>query len=79
MGNYNENESSVRVDFFKPGGKWQFTKAVQWTGGYRDCCIHEAFKTTLDNAGIDIRYFNVVCLEPYHEHSHPLMIRAIKT
>jgi hypothetical protein len=76
MGNYSENESSIRVDFFKPGGKWQFTKAIQWTGGYKNCCIIDAFESSLRDAGVSLTKYNIVCLEPYHEHSHPLMIKA---
>lgn len=79
MGNYSENESSVRVDFFKPSGKWYGTKAVQWTGGYKDCCIHEAFEKSLKDADFFFDWLDAVCLEPYHEHSHPLMIKAVQT
>ena len=76
MGNFSENESSIRVDFFKPGGKWVFTRAVQWTGGYKDCCIHTAFKESLVEAELLLPHYTIVCLEPYHEHSHPLCLVA---
>jgi|SRR5580700_10662734 hypothetical protein len=36
MGNYSEDEDSVRVDFFKPSGKWYTTEAIRWTCAYRN-------------------------------------------
>ena len=66
---HSEDESMVRVDFFKPSGKW--------TGGYfaNDENIHAAFVTSLTNAAAGSERLNgllAVCLEPYHEHAHPL-------
>ena len=80
MSNYSENESSVRVDFFKSSGKWYMTKAIDWTGGYKNCCIHEAFEKSLfDNFGNAFTEFDAVCIEPYHEHSHPIQRKAKTT
>ena len=46
---YIDDDSMVRVDFFKPGGKWYCTEAVRWTGGYGDVEIHTAFQKSLSD------------------------------
>jgi hypothetical protein len=82
MSHYSNNAASVRVDFFRPSGKWYTTEAVLWTGEYADCLIHEAFAKSLRDhfakhspperlSGMD-----AICLEPYHEHSHPIQIKC---
>jgi hypothetical protein len=87
MGNYSEDENSVRVDFFKPSGKWGYTEAIRWTqyDSHREdgtiVLIHEAFGQALMDAlemGGRMRHagYWAVCLEPYHEHAHPLMMRV---
>ena len=83
MSNYIEDPASCRVDFFKPSGKWYTTEAVKFVGEWKagpDNLIHDAFKRSLrehfrDNPD---RLFDMVavCLEPYHEYSHPLMVRS---
>lgn len=74
MSNYSEREDSVRVDFFKPSGKWYTSVAIEWEG-YSDCDIIEAFRSSLEvSIGDAYRGMTAVCLEPYHEHSHPIMI-----
>jgi hypothetical protein len=55
MGNYSDDASMVRVDFFKPSGKWYCTEAVRWTGPYHSkdeatgkiTLIHDAFAVSL--------------------------------
>ncbi len=72
---YSADESMVRVDFFKPSGKWYDTEAVLWTGRY-DGDIHVAFAKSLrDHLQGRMKGMDAVCLEPYHEHSHPLCMR----
>jgi hypothetical protein len=76
---YSEDEGMVRVDFFKETGKWYTTEAVKWTGGYDCLDIHTAFEKSLRDhftkTGKVSRLtgMTAVCLNPYHEHSHPLM------
>jgi len=86
MSHYSEDEDSVRVDFFREGGKWYTTEAVKWTGPYTGTVgsvivlIHDAFAISLGN------YFSreehsserwrledmvAVCLEPHHEQRAP--------
>ena len=75
---YNEDDSIVRVDFFKPSGKWYTTEAVEWVGGYyKEIPIHEAFAKSLNNhlRGERLSDMDAICLEPYHEHAHPICIR----
>lgn len=88
---YSVEEDMVRVDFFKPSGKWYTTEAVKWTG---DCWvndphgetakrgepIHDAFIHSLRDHFKDcpnrLEGMDAVCLEPYHKHSFPLMCKA---
>lgn len=75
MSNYSEDESSVRVDFFKPSGRWYQSIALVWTGGYKNCSVHDEFKKSLRNQiGDPMNGMTAVCLTPYHEHSHPIMV-----
>ena len=78
MGNYSNDPASVRVDFFKPSGKWYATEAITWTGGGTGVLIHDAFRKSLeDSIGDKYTGLDAVCLEPYHEYSHPIMIKNI--
>ena len=73
---YIDDPSMVRVDFFKPGGKWYCTEAVAWTGGYGDVEIHAAFAESLrDHLKGRLHGMVAVCLEPYHAYAHPLMLK----
>jgi hypothetical protein len=87
---YSNDPSMVRVDFFREGGKWYTTEAVKWTGSYFACppsgtseikceCIHDAFIHSLRDHFADhpnrLCEMSAVCLKPYHEHSHPLMLK----
>ena len=67
------NPEMVRVDFFKPSGKWYTTEAVKWTGGYEGM-IYEQFAVGLRNhLGERLSDMVAICLEPYHKYAHPLM------
>lgn len=80
---YSMNEGCVRVDIFKPSGKWYETFAVDMREFYRGDIIDalkkgmdknpdlsERWRGWLDNGGL------IVCLEPYHQHSHPICLRG---
>ena len=81
---YSDVEESVRVDFFRPSGKWYTTEAVLWTGEYDGSkqFIHDAFAKSLrdhfsKNSHCErLSDMDAICLEPYHEHSHPIQIKA---
>jgi hypothetical protein len=78
---FSTDESIVRVDFFKSSGKWYTTEAVKWTGDYYSSGggIHEQLKKSLRDhfKGTPAAFsdMDAICLEPYHEHSHPLMLK----
>lgn len=75
MGHYSDDAHSVRVDFFKPSGKWYTTEAVRWLD-YEEKDIFKAFRDSLLAAGIHLRLVGMtaVCLEPHHKHGYPLML-----
>jgi hypothetical protein len=82
MGNYSDDADSVRVDFFKKSGKWYTTEAVKWTGGYKDVLIHRAYAKSLlehlttHDGRLRLDDMVAICLEPYHEHSCPMMMNV---
>jgi hypothetical protein len=87
---YSNDDEMVRVDFFKESGKWYCTEAVKWTGPYHSKdntgkvhLLYDVFELLLlehltDTTSGRIRYVGMtaVCLEPYHEHGHPLMMKV---
>lgn len=81
---YTIKSNMVRVDFFKEGGKWYTTEEMEWDRYFSEDAygielIYDTFKRCLDQSFPD-RYKNMiaVCLEPYHELSHPLMVKRNK-
>lgn len=71
---YSDKPQMVRVDFFKESGKWYATEAIEWMH-YSKMLIHDAFIRSLQ-ASCNGRFsgMTAVCLEPYHEHAHPIML-----
>jgi hypothetical protein len=78
MMGYSEDEAMVRVDFFKPSGKWYTTEAIKWTGAWKDgTLIHDEFAKSLrDGLGNRLKEMDAICLEPYHQNEHPIQIKA---
>lgn len=81
MRHYSDNPGSVRVDFFKPSGKWYTAEAVDMSDQYHVGDIHLAFKTALvrhlrmgDRLRLD--GMTAVCIEPYNVYAHPVMLRV---
>lgn len=81
---YSDDSSMVRVDFFKPSGKWYCTEAVKWTGEWigandKKQDIFEAFKQSLRDHFKDnpnrLSDMDAICLEPYHEWEHPIQLK----
>jgi len=92
MTNYDERDSMVRIDRFKESGKWYDTYAVDMNDHYlsRDIdgnynLIHDALRKSiaqderfgpdwvkgwLDQGGF------IVCLEPYHDMAHPIVLKG---
>jgi hypothetical protein len=79
VSHYTENPRMVRVDFFKTNAfgrptKWYLTEAVEFTP-YDGVLIHDAFTQSLErHLEGRLRGMVAVCLEPYHEHSHPIVV-----
>lgn len=73
---YSNDESIVRVDRFKPSGKWIDDLAINMGAHYNDTIIQDALRDALRESGFELGYYTFVCLEPYHKHSHPIMIRG---
>lgn len=72
--NYSADEAMVRVDFFKPSGKWYATEAVKFIRF--DGCIYAAFAESLrQHLGSRMQGMDAICLEPCHENAHPLQIK----
>jgi len=71
------NPQQVRVDFFKPSGKWYTTEVLLWTEyeGY----IVDIFHDLLDIQFSNYYDYTAVCLHPYHEHSYPLIRKPKET
>jgi hypothetical protein len=80
---YTDDESMVRVDFFKESGKWYTTEAVRWTGEWGgNSVIHEEFAKSLrDHFSKDVgsekrlSEMDAICLYPYHKNKHPIQIK----
>jgi 3-hydroxy-3-methylglutaryl CoA synthase len=78
---YSINPADVRVDFFKPLGKWYTTEQVRWTGEYyaKKQLLRESFAQSLRDHFKDtpnkFSDLDAVCLHPYHEYAHPIQIK----
>ena len=79
MGHYSNSADMVRVDFFRPSGKWYCTEAVKWTGEYERGLLHREFAKSLHDhlytGGVKrLAGMQAICLEPFHQHSHPIIL-----
>lgn len=76
MSHFSEHADSVRVDFFKASGKWYTTIAMKWTGPFEGS-LRKSFAISLRDAlrmsdeMLRFSGLTAICLDPYHEHSHP--------
>lgn len=75
---YCEDDSMVRVDFFRSSGKWYTSEAVKWTGNYDDDIFESFEKSLCDHfEGTNrLSEMDAVCLKPYHKYSHPIQIKS---
>ncbi len=92
MSHYSDDPAMVRVDFWKSSGKWYTTEAVKWSGKWHGSikdgiCTQQETQYIFDAFAQSLReYFkdnpdrlsdmDATCLEPYHEHSHPIQLKA---
>ena len=75
---YSDNNSNdVRVDVWKTNGKWYTTIVLKWDvydGGSAEL-IHQIFRRCMREQHHWYSGWWATCLEPYHAHGHPLMIK----
>lgn len=78
---YSASESIVRADQFKPSGKWYQSIALEMGDLWHAPNIHDAIRIAWERAtGNPLpEGWRVVVLEPYHVHSHPIMIVGFAT
>lgn len=76
MTHYTDNPGMVRVDYFKPSGKWYMTEAHDMSDYYNDPDIHRAIEAMLERDGRNLKHFTRVILEPYHRNAYPIMLVA---
>lgn len=76
MTHYNENPGMVRVDYYKPGGKWYMTEAHDMSEFYDERDIYEAVRKTLIRDGRYLTHFTIVVAQPYHKNAYPIMLVA---
>lgn len=79
MTHFSDNPGKVRVDYFRPSGKWYMTESHDMSGQYHTTDIRQAVEQMLRNAGRWLPHFTIVVLEPYHQYAHPVMIVATGT
>ena len=76
---YSDDDSMVRVDFFRSSGKWYTTEAVRWTGSY-EADLFEGFKQSLRDHFMDaprrLSEMDAVCLHPYHQNAYPIQLKG---
>lgn len=78
---YSDNPRMVRVDFFKTSGSYGYTEAVNMDD-YFAPVIQRAFMSALikhlkqPDGSIRLAGMTAVCLEPYHQHAYPLMLKV---
>lgn len=90
MSHYSNSADSVRVDFWKISNahglhlKWGYTEAVKWIGEWgKDSDIFREFAIALEAhlrrnhmGEYRMRGLLATCLEPYHEHAHPISLEV---
>lgn len=75
---FTTDEAMVRMDFFKESGKWYDTVSVSMRGYYGVSILEAVVKSARTQCNA-YSGMTLVCLEPYHQHSHPVMIQKWDT
>lgn len=77
---YSKNDSMVRVDYFKPSGKWYMTEALDMSGFYKyGTGPVDAVQAALEKADRFLKNFNIIVLKPFHELQYPVFIKATES
>lgn len=73
---YSAEDYMVRADRFKPSGKWYDTFALNMSGCFEMSSVFDAVRSAMRLQGIELeKGWLLVVLEPYHKHSHPVIIK----
>lgn len=82
---YTTDETQVRVDFFKPSGKWYCTESLRWDRYATQTIVggivtyespENTFRRCLqEQFGDRLIEMTAVCLEPYSDPAYPLLVR----
>jgi hypothetical protein len=82
---YTIHAGRVRLDLFNHRGKWAYSTSLDMEGGYYDdpspteAVLRAARERELEGISVTLDAWIadggiVVCLEPYHKYSYPIMI-----
>ena len=72
---YNEPKM-VLVHLFKPSGKWSDTVELSWDNSKVSNYILDAFNELMVQQYPESHLgLTAVCIDPHHEHAHPLSIQ----
>lgn len=78
MTNYSNNPGMVRVEFFKPGGKWYMTEAWDMSLWYNHGpTVIDAVQAMLnanERGSKLLPQFIVVVQDPYHKQEYPVCL-----
>ena len=70
---YTTKENMVRVDLFKPSGKWYCSVELEWLDYFTsDLRGHLKEQLELQHGKYEGMY--AVCLHPHSEFEHPIML-----
>lgn len=82
-------DSIVRVDLFKPSGKWAYNGAVNMKETWDTSSPDDALEIAMDRGGIEGVTVNwrtwlaeggmIVCLNPCHKYAYPVMLKERNT
>lgn len=75
---YSEDDRFVRVDFFKPYGKWYTTEAVLWVNRDDGDVIAEFYDSLKEHFASQpqrLRGMWAVCLKANNKNSFPMMVK----
>lgn len=74
MTNYSDNPAHVRVDFFKPSGKWYATEMIDMTSFFMGKLTSQLVKDAVMSQ-VERRFsgMTAVCLAPYVESPFPVL------
>lgn len=79
MTHYSDNPGSVRMDLYKPGGKWYATEELimgeHYEGSIFDAVEAALVRTFGEKIAASYRQaYIIVVAEPYHLHAHPVTL-----